>query len=97
MIHTTAKNIKGAYQQYCRSNLYTLDDCYSSCSIAKRTAMEYCCRLFIEHDGAEMKIIGYNCMTFSVGFMGIVDGKNAFIYITKDYDRYIFLDELEAA
>lgn len=95
MTHTTNKTIKGAYEKYERSRLYTLDDCYSSYSAAKENAMDYCVNLFIDHDGAEMKIIGYNSMTFSVGFMGIVDGKSAFIYITKDYDRYIFLDELE--
>ena len=95
MIYTKAKNIKSAYEQYDRSSLYTLDDCYSSCSAAKRAAMRYCVDLFIKYDGADMRIIGYNSMTFSVGFMGVVDGKNAFIYITKDYDRYIFLEDLE--
>lgn len=48
-----------------------------------------------EYNGKALKIIGYNTMTFSVGFLGTVDGRAAFIYITKTYDRYIYIDEME--
>ena len=96
MTHCKTKAIKNAYENWERSRNYDLYDCYANPSANKIAAMRYCCNIFIDHDGADMKIIGYNTMTFSVGFMGIVDGRNAFIYITKDYDRYIFMDELEA-
>ena len=40
MTHTTSKTIKGAYERYEHSRLYTLDDCYSSYSAAKENAMD---------------------------------------------------------
>ena len=96
MTHTTDRCIKSAYKQYCRSCLYSLNDCYTNYSNRKEIAMDYCRRLKTEYHGIAGKIIGYNCMQFSYGFIGEIDGKTAFFYITKDYDRHIFEDELES-
>lgn len=94
MTHATTKNIKSAFYCYEKSTNYTLSDCYANNSYAKERAFNYCISQMIAHNGSGLKIIGYNCMTFSVGFMGEINGKSAFFYITRDYDRYIYLDEL---
>lgn len=98
MTHTTSKVIKTAYEQYKKSHLYTLNDCYQNASYNKQRAYNYCRELAHNHDsyivGEPLKIIGYNSQTFSVGFVGIINGKKAFFYITKSYDRYIYFDEL---
>ena len=95
MTHAPTQQIKQAYRNYCRSYNYDLYDCYEQPSRAKREAMDYCARLMEENNGKALKIIGYNTMTFSVGFIGVIDGKEAFIYITKSYDRYIYMNEME--
>lgn len=95
MTHTHTQQIKTAYRNYCRSGNYNLYDCYEQPSWAKREAMDYCTRLMEENNGKALKIIGYNTMTFSVGFLCVIEGKEAFVYITKSYDRYIFINEME--
>lgn len=95
MTHTTAKVIKNAYNNYFNSNLCTLYDCYTNFSYNKQRAYDYCLSLMAKYNGQAGCIIGYNCMVFSFGFIGEYDGKQAFFYITRDYDRYIFIDELE--
>ena len=95
MTHTRTQQIKNAFQDYSHSHNYNLFDCYERPSRNKEEAMEYCKRLMHEYSGKALKIIGYNTMTFSVGFLGTVNGRAAFIYITKTYDRYIYMDEME--
>lgn len=94
MKHTKAQNIKGAYTQYMHSNVYTLDDCYNNYSCYKRAAYHYCLDLMHKYNGHSLKIISYNTTQFTAGFIGTVEGREAFVYITKSYDRYIFIDEL---
>jgi hypothetical protein len=95
MTHTTTKNIKNAYNQYKRSHTTELWQCYDRFSYNKERAMEYCKKLVAKYNGYTGKIIGHNCMVFSFGFVGEYDNRPAFFYITRDYDRYIYLDELE--
>ena len=95
MTHTRTQQIKNAFQDYSRSHNYNLFDGYKRPSRDKEKALEYCKRLMHEYNGNTLKIIGYNSMTFSVGFLGTVDGRTAFIYITKSYDHYIYMDEME--
>ena len=95
MTHTTTKNIKNAHNQYYKSNLYTLYDCYTNHSHNKKQAFDYCRALMNKYNGRQGRIIGYNCMVFSYGFIGTINNRPAFFYITKDYDRYIYIDELE--
>lgn len=100
MTHCKTTQIKKAFSNYFNSNYYRLSDLYSSYSINKERAFGYCMDLFLKYNGYDLKIIGGNCMTFSVGFLGEypdpVTGelKKAFFYITKNYDRYIFIDEI---
>lgn len=96
MTHTKAKNIKRAYNDFSNSHLYTLYDCYGTFSIYKQRAFNYCRELYEKYNGFSGKIIGFNSQTFSYGFTGTHpdDGRAIFVYITKDYDRYIYIDEI---
>ena len=75
-----------------------LNQCYKSYSIKKVHAYRYCLSTLTHYKGADMRIIYHNGQTFSVGFIGnTFDGKTgtirkAFFYITKAYDRYMFID-----
>ena len=96
MTHTTAKVIKNAYNAYLNSNDCTLFDCYKNASYYKQRAYDYCLSLVQKYNGQAWCITGYNSQVFSFGFIGEIDGKAAFFYITRDYDRYIYLDELDS-
>lgn len=95
MTHTTNKTIKTAHERYTESTLYTLRDCYGRYSDAKESAFGYCMNQMHNHNGRQPRIISYNQNIFTFGFIGEIDGKSAFFYITPAYDRYIFLDEME--
>ena len=86
------KTLKSAYARYQQSSNYTLRDCYGSYSYAKERAFNYCKELCDKYNGTGLKIIGYNTCGFSCGFVGLVDNKKVFVYITKDYDRYLELE-----
>lgn len=94
MTHTKNKTIKEAYNRYLKSDICFLWECYGHCSRAKENAFEYCRGLVGKYNGGRGAIIGYNTNTFSYGFIGYIDNREAFFYITKDYDRYIFIDEI---
>ena len=67
-----------------------LSDVYKTFSDYKANAMLHCVRLMNEYGGYGLRIIGHNCMTFSVAFV-FVDKETGvcnMAYITKDYDRY---------
>ena len=75
---------------YERSQNYTLSNCYASYSENKERAYNYCLNLMRKLNGFGLKIISYNCMFFTVGFL-FTDpetGVIRFAYITKDYDRF---------
>ena len=96
MTHTTSKAIKAAFERYQTSDLYTLRDCYARPSENKERAMDYCIEQYHKWHGRQPRIIGYNSMVFSFGFIGKhpENGLDIFVYITRDYDRYIYLDEM---
>lgn len=98
MKHTKTKVMKNAFESYNISIGYygyrRLNNCYDTHSIYKSRAEQYCLDLLRQYNGEGFTIIGHNCMTFSVGFIGEIENRKAFFYITRDYDRYIFLDEL---
>ena len=75
-------------QQYERSNLYSLNDCYKNCSNHKWAAWEYCKNLRDKYNGVDLKIITYNQMMFTAGFTYADEdtGVVKFMYITKSYD-----------
>ena len=73
----------------------TLDDVYNSYSNAKQRAFNYCINLMKEYDGDGLIILAHNYMTFSVGFIGYINGLKHFFYITKDYDRALPLEKMD--
>lgn len=95
MQHAKIREIKHAYQRWMNSSDYSLRDVYKSHSWRKEHAFDYCRTLCRDYDGAELRIISYNSNIFTCGFVGVVDGKKAFVYITPSYDRYAYLEELE--
>ena len=103
MTYTNNKNIKNKFVDYSKSTNYTLRDIYTNFSIYKENAYNYCVELMQKLNGYGLKIIGFNSMTFSVGFIGEIPDsktgeiKKAFCYITRDYDRYIFIENLPSA
>jgi hypothetical protein len=88
------KQFKNVYGSYKRSDYYTLNDLYNNASYYKQKAYNYCRDLYHKLNGHDFKIIGGNCMTFSVGFTFFENGVEYFAYITKDYDRKFLVDEL---
>lgn len=83
------KQMQNAYKRYLTSRYYNnLYNCYNNPSYNKVRALEYCNELCNELNGYNLKIIGYNCTQFSVGFTFEQDDKLCFGYITKDYDRF---------
>lgn len=104
MTHCKTKQIKSAYQEFLKSNMYELRHLYNNYSVHKENAFDYCQQLFHKYYSDyndTLRILGGNCMTFSVGFTGEIPDektgeiKKAFFYITKNYDRYILIDELD--
>lgn len=88
------KQFRGAYKSYKWSNMTTLDDLYKNASIYKWRAYNYCIELANKYNGYDFKIIGGNCMSFSVGFKFMENGVEYFGYITKDYNRKIAIGDL---
>lgn len=92
MEHCTKSIMNEALSRYISSNKRTLSDCYSTYSNEKFSALQYCYELMDKYDGYDMRIIGHNTSTFSVGFIGTIAGQKAFFYITKDHDRFILIN-----
>ena len=90
------KQFRAVYKSYKLSDYYTLNDLYKNASYYKQQAYNYCRDLYRKLNGYDFKIIGGNCMTFSVGFKFIENDIEYFAYITKDYNRKIAIDGLYA-
>lgn len=86
------KQMQNAMRMHKMSNTYSLSQCYNSYSYAKEKAYNYCKELYNTCNGYDFKIIGYNCMSFSVGFYCDFEDKTHFVYITKSYDRMCVVD-----
>jgi len=96
MLFTSNKQIRGAYYSYNHGiNARSLDEVYQSYSCAKENAWSYCKNLMKEYDGSGLAILGHNCMTFSVGFIGYINGLKHFFYITRDYDKAMPLEKMD--
>ena len=86
----TKNQIKSILERHNQSNNYSLQDCYTNYSVYKARAMAYCYKLFQDKNGYDFRILGYNCMSFSVGFyFNDENGNKKFMYITKAYDRVL--------
>ena len=96
MKHANTTQMKNAYHQFLGQYFQSLRDCYDRPSEAKEAAYDYCLDLCNRYNCSyNYTIMGYNTFSFSFGFAGEINGKEAFFYITKSYDRFIYLDEIE--
>jgi len=91
MEYVTSRSIRRrlgqVYQSYLNSNLYDLDDCYTShYSNDKYCAYCDCERIREKYHGRDMKITGYNGWCFQVGFTYYKNNCMWFAYITKDHN-----------
>ena len=64
------------------SKNWTLSSVYSKYSEAKEKALDDCYYLMWKYCGQDGKIITANTFTFTFGFYGKFEGKEAFFYIT---------------
>ena len=65
---------------------------YGSYSDNKARAFEYCEEMMRQYDGFGLRIIAHNSMVFTVGFIfRDDDGNKIFAYITRDYDRFVYM------
>jgi hypothetical protein len=88
LVNMNNKKYSGVYRAYCNSDMTNLYDLYKQPSNYKHIAYRYCRKMFDDLNGYDFRIIGGNCMAFSVGFKYKKDnGQEMFVYITKDYDR----------
>ena len=103
--HTKSKAMKYAYKRFQESTDYRLDSVYCNYSKDKEYAFWECCNIMHESKNPSLlRILSHNLMQFSVGFTydreclndetGEVTAKRAFCYITKNYIRWAYIDEL---
>ena len=83
--------MRSAYRRYGLSDIDDIYKAYGRPSSSKVHAWDRCKKMCEKYDGYGLRIIGKNCNYFSVGFIGTVDGKKAFVFITADNDRYMYL------
>jgi hypothetical protein len=100
MKHCKHKNMIKAYSEYMKSNNRHLWDVYGHYSQYKERAFNYCRELAYIHKSpyvgfGELKIISHNSQVFTIGFLGEINDRLAFFYITPSYDRYIYIDEID--
>lgn len=99
MIECKKKLMLSAHESYKVATAEHLDDVYTSYSAKKARAYRYCTEIAVKlhsYRYGRFKILGWNSNTFSVGFYGLYDEELVFVYITRDYDRYIKLSDLMA-
>ena len=74
----------------------TLYDCYSKPSARKERAYKYCEDLRDKYQDNETRsyygILGYNTCTFSYGFIGKYEGKEAVFYIAHANDYVAIIE-----
>lgn len=88
LVNMNNKKYSRVYRAYCNSNMTNLYDLYKQPSKYKHIAYNYCRAMYNEYNGYDFRIISGNCQAFSVGFKyKNENGKEMFVYITKDYDR----------
>lgn len=86
--------MRKAYTQYLKSTNKYLTDCYTTCSGAKMQAYGACMREVYKYSGINHKIVTYNRNIFTFGFIGKINDKEAFFFITPTKDSFIYTDEI---
>lgn len=87
----TTKAAKEIQTRYEKSNIFELWQAYQTASGAKQLAFAYCKNLMRELNGYGLKIIGYNCHTFSAAFrFEDKDSVCCLAYITPS--KYVYFE-----
>lgn len=95
MQNLSHKRARDYYRRMLNSEARELSDVYDSCSDAKHKAYDYCLELFEKYHGTNFRIVGHNCMVFTVAFEGVLPetGEVGIFVITRDYDYFHPYDE----
>ena len=88
--NTNNRVAKQHIEAYNNTHHYHLWDCYTNYSRNKEQAFKRCEELCDSLKGWGLRILSYNTMQFTVGFlfMDTQTGVIRFAYITRDYDRF---------
>ena len=68
-LNRNTKKAQDIIARFCSSNFYNLEYCYKSCSNAKRNAYEWCKIKCAEMNGWRFRIISFNTMSFTCGWL----------------------------
>lgn len=70
-LNRNTKKAQDLIERFYNSEIDTLEDCYERCSAAKRKAFYECTKKFSDMDGQRFRIISFNTMSFTCGWLYI--------------------------
>ena len=98
MQYTKSKAIKQNFEHYIK-NLDTLPqtiyEAYSRPSENKVDIFDYWRNYVNTHKAQGLRILSHSCHFFSIGFIGVKDNEEYFVWITPYNQRYCRIRELE--
>lgn len=95
MKHTNTKLMREVAKRFFTlEHPQTLEQCYDSYSVEKARAFNYCKELQSKYNGVHGRVISFNTFCFAYAFVGTIENRKAFFYITRYYDRFVYLDEI---
>jgi hypothetical protein len=68
-LNRNTKKAQGLIASFDNSEFERLEECYNSCSYAKRMAYYNCLCKFSDMDGWRFRIISFNTMSFTCGWL----------------------------
>lgn len=68
-LNRNTKKAQGFIESFYNSEIDTLEQCYALCSTAKRNAYYDCLRKYVDMDGWRFRIISFNTMSFTCGWL----------------------------
>lgn len=68
-LNRNTKKAQDLIERFYNSEFDTLEECYNFCSEAKRNAYDYCLDKCSDMDGWRFRIISFNTMSFTCGWL----------------------------
>lgn len=68
-LNRNTKKAQDFIERFYISEIDTLEECYNSCSAAKRKAYYDCLHKCVDMDGWRFRIISFNSQTFTCGWL----------------------------
>lgn len=84
IIKMSTKRGQGFIEAYNRSDVRELGEVYRKCSSRKEHAYQDCARMMVKESGWDFRIIGHNCMQFTVAWR-VEDG----LRVETAYSSYL--------